>query len=63
CNTGRAGCRLGERGHLVAVRESMAAVRPLFGTTVLPGWARRCGIACAERWNAVAGPATGVFVQ
>ena len=63
CNTGQASCRLGERGHLVAVREDVGAIRPFFSSTVLPGWARRCGAACGERWNAVAGPATGVFVR
>jgi TRAP-type C4-dicarboxylate transport system substrate-binding protein len=63
CNTGEASCRLGERGRLVAVRESPAAVWPLFGSAVLPGWARRCGIGCVESWNAVAGPATGIFAQ
>ncbi|MBL6078232.1 TRAP transporter substrate-binding protein DctP [Belnapia sp. T18] len=61
CNTGDARCRQGERGRLVAVREDPAAIRPLFGAAVLPGWARRCGATCAESWNAVAGPAAGVY--
>ncbi|WP_043360694.1 TRAP transporter substrate-binding protein DctP [Belnapia sp. F-4-1] len=60
CNTGQAPCRHGERARLVPVREDPAGIRPLFGTAVLPGWARRCGSTCAESWNAVAGPATGV---
>jgi TRAP-type C4-dicarboxylate transport system substrate-binding protein len=63
CNIGDARCRLGERGRLVAVREDPAAIRPLLGSAVLPGWARRCGSGCAESWNAVAGPATGVFMR
>jgi TRAP-type C4-dicarboxylate transport system substrate-binding protein len=63
CNTGDPRCRLGERGRLVAVREDPALVRPLLGSAVLPGWARRCGSHCAESWNAVAGPATGVFLR
>ncbi|WP_043341355.1 TRAP transporter substrate-binding protein DctP [Belnapia moabensis] len=61
CNTGNARCRLGERGRLVAVREDPAAIRPLFGSAVLPGWTRRCGSNCVESWNSVAGPATGII--
>lgn len=65
CNFGEAQCLTKERGQLVPVRESAAsraAIQALFGSAVVPGWARRCGITCAERWNAVAGPVTGVFI-
>ncbi len=63
CNAGQARCQRGERGRLVVVRENPALMRPLFGSAVLPGRARRCGIHCVESWNSVAGPATGVFVR
>ncbi|MBL6453705.1 TRAP transporter substrate-binding protein DctP [Belnapia sp. T6] len=65
CLLGQPACP-GERGTLTLVVESAAnraAIRALFVSAVLPGWARRCGIACAEGWNAVAGPVLGVFAR
>ncbi|RYI33781.1 MAG: ABC transporter substrate-binding protein [Acetobacteraceae bacterium] len=66
CALGQPPCPVAERGTLALVPEtaaSRAAVRQLFVSAVLPGWARRCGIACAESWNAIAGPVLGLFAR
>lgn len=66
CNLGRPPCPPAERGAMVLVPESVAsrgAVRALLTAAVLPGWARRCGIACAERWNSTVGPVLGAFAR
>ncbi|SDB71884.1 TRAP-type C4-dicarboxylate transport system, substrate-binding protein [Belnapia rosea] len=66
CNFGEPRCRVADRGRLVPVREdpaSLAAIRALFSSAVLPGWAQRCGLSCAENWNAVVGPSLGTFAR
>lgn len=62
CNTGRADCRGGRPGRMVAGQspDDAQRVRSLFSTTVLPRWVRRCGAECAGVWNRTIGPALHV---
>lgn len=59
CNTGRPDCTMGRPGTmtLVPVPAADAARRTqILNETVLTAWGRRCGRACAERWNQSVGP-------
>ncbi len=62
CNTGRAACRGGRAGRMVAGQsvDDAQRVRGLFSATVLPRWVRRCGADCAVVWNRTIGPTLGV---
>lgn len=66
CNAGLAGCTLGRPGRMQIVPVSPAdEVRraALLRETVLPRWISRCGPECAEAWNTLMGPATGVTAR
>jgi len=66
CVLARRGCTGAPPPRLTAVpvqAEDVALLRSIFRAQVLPGWVRRCGIGCAERWNALMGPLTGVFAR
>jgi TRAP-type C4-dicarboxylate transport system substrate-binding protein len=62
CNTGRAECRAGRAGRMLAgqATDDAQRVRGLFSASVLPRWVRRCGAECAAVWNRTIGPALGV---
>ncbi|MCU0937920.1 MAG: TRAP transporter substrate-binding protein [Burkholderiaceae bacterium] len=62
CNTGRAECRGGRAGRMVAGQapDDALRVRRLFSDSVLPRWVRRCGTDCATVWNRTIGPALQV---
>ena len=63
CVTGTGPCPEGASGHLklVPVTDSERALeRDVLSKAVLPRWARRCGQACAERWNATIGRLWGL---
>ena len=56
-------CTLGQPGRMTLVPVSAAdeAERTrILNATVLPNWARRCGRACVEEWNATVGAALGL---
>jgi TRAP-type C4-dicarboxylate transport system substrate-binding protein len=63
CNTGQPGCTAGRPGRMTLVPVSAAdsARRErLLRETVLPRWINRCGPECAEVWNKLLAPVTGV---
>ncbi len=63
CNTGQPGCTAGRPGRMTLVPVSAAdsARRErLLRETVLPRWIARCGPECAEVWNNLLAPVTGV---
>lgn len=65
CNIGRADCTMGRPGNmtLVPVPEAdQARRRQILNEVVLPAWGRRCGRACAERWNRDVGPIVGLSI-
>lgn len=63
CNSGAATCTSGKPGQMVAVRATSADEvrrRQILTGVVLPGWLQRCGDSCAEMWNRVLAPSTGI---
>jgi TRAP-type transport system periplasmic protein len=67
CNAGKAdSCKIHtlvkERPMTVvaATAEDKAALRKILETAVLPGWVKRCGARCADIYNEVVAPLTGV---
>lgn len=59
CNIGRPDCTMGRPGRMTLVPVPEADTerrRQILNETVLVAWGRRCGRACAERWNASVGP-------
>jgi hypothetical protein len=49
---------------LVPVPDADQARRvQLLNEVVLPAWARRCGRACAERWNREVGPVVNLRID
>lgn len=66
CNIGRPDCTMGRPGRmtLVPVPDADQARRvQLLNEVVLPAWARRCGRACAERWNREVGPVVNLRID
>jgi TRAP-type C4-dicarboxylate transport system substrate-binding protein len=58
CNTGSGPCSAGPAGKVKLVVPSaadVAAREKALNETVLPRWAKRCGEACAARWNELVG--------
>ncbi len=58
CNTGKGECTLGKKGSmtLVQISDSDKKLRKeLVQNVVLVHWGKRCGKACAEKWNATVG--------
>jgi TRAP-type transport system periplasmic protein len=67
CNAGKAdSCKIHtlvkERPMTVvaATAEDKATLRKILETAVLPGWVKRCGARCADIYNEVVAPLTGV---
>lgn len=63
CNVGRDPCKYGTKAGMKLV-ELGANDRPelarLMREVVVPGWAKRCGAACAKEWNATVGKTVGI---
>ena len=58
CNTGSGPCSVGPAGKVKLVVPSaadVAAREKALNDTVLPRWAKRCGEACAAKWNELVG--------
>lgn len=58
CNTGTGACSVGPPGKLKLVRPSesdLKAREKALNEVVLARWAKRCGDACANRWNELVG--------
>lgn len=58
CNTGTGACSVGPPGKLKLVRPSesdLKAREKALNEVVLARWAKRCGDACAARWNELVG--------
>ena len=58
CNTGTGPCSVGAPGKLKLVRPSesdLKAREKALNEVVLARWAKRCGTACAARWNELVG--------
>jgi TRAP-type C4-dicarboxylate transport system substrate-binding protein len=63
CNSGAETCKSGKTGRMQVVRASPGDElrrREILTGTVLPNWIKRCGEGCAEMWNRVLAPATGI---
>ena len=63
CNAGLSSCTRGKRARMTLVRSSAAdeaILRQVLAEAVVPGWVRRCGARCVDRWNATLGGATGI---
>lgn len=66
CNTGASACKSGKPGRMVVVRATAADEarrREILTGTVLPNWIKRCGEGCAEMWNRVLAPTTGIVAK
>lgn len=66
CNSGNDSCRLPQRGRMVIVRPTAAdhdRLRVLLAGTVLPRWAERCGVRCADIWDSALAPVVGVRLR
>lgn len=66
CNAGRAECQAGRRGRMTVVPVTPAddaRRQRLVSEAVLPRWVQRCGMECANAWNARLGPALGILAQ
>lgn len=65
CDTGQGKCTLGKRGHMHLVKISAqdnALRKKLVQNVVLVKWGRRCGKACAEKWNETVGKVVGLQI-
>jgi TRAP-type C4-dicarboxylate transport system substrate-binding protein len=65
CNIGRPDCTMGRPGHMTLVpvpAADQARRTQLLNEVVLPAWGRRCGRACAERWNQTVGPVVNLRI-
>ena len=63
CNSGAEACKSGKPGRMLAVRATAADEarrREILTATVLPNWVKRCGDGCADMWNRVLAPTTGL---
>jgi TRAP-type C4-dicarboxylate transport system substrate-binding protein len=67
CNSGkREGCKIGtlvEKNPMTVTRPTDADMETLRGslrTAVLPAWVKRCGDKCADTYNRVVAPITGI---
>ncbi|NYZ14520.1 TRAP transporter substrate-binding protein [Azospirillum sp. RWY-5-1] len=65
CNTGKDPCTLGKKAgmELVAVGdEDRTLLRKISQEVVLVQWGKRCGKACATKWNDTVGKAVGLSI-
>jgi TRAP-type C4-dicarboxylate transport system substrate-binding protein len=56
CNIGKDTCTVGLKANMVVVEVDKASSDErdaVLQKSVFPGWAKRCGSACAEEWNVV----------
>jgi len=66
CNTGSGACSVGPPGKIKLVLPSpadVAAREKALNETVLPRWAKRCGDACAAKWNELVGKQFGLTAK
>lgn len=65
CNIGKDPCTLGKKGHLTLVELSDADKKrraEIVQDVVLVKWGKRCGKACAQRWNETVGKVVGLQI-
>lgn len=65
CNIGKDPCTLGKKADMELVPvtdDDRALLRKISQDVVLVQWAKRCGKACAERWNDTVGKAVGLSI-
>jgi TRAP-type C4-dicarboxylate transport system substrate-binding protein len=65
CNTGKGECTLGKKGSMELVEissEDEQLRRKLVEEVVLVSWGKRCGKACAEKWNGSVGKVVGLQI-
>jgi TRAP-type C4-dicarboxylate transport system substrate-binding protein len=66
CNTGLGPCRFGEPGKMKLVKPTAADLKKqneLVEKFVLASWAKRCGEACVNEWNATIGKVVGLTAK
>lgn len=66
CNTGIGACSVGPAGKLKLVKPSagdLAAREKALNEVVLARWAKRCGDACATKWNELVGKKYGLTAK
>jgi TRAP-type C4-dicarboxylate transport system substrate-binding protein len=66
CNTGTGPCSVGAPGKLKLVKPSesdLKAREKALNEVVLANWAKRCGAACAARWNELVGSRYGLTAK
>jgi TRAP-type C4-dicarboxylate transport system substrate-binding protein len=66
CSTGTGPCSVGAPGKLKLVKPSesdLAARAKALNEVVLARWAKRCGEACAAKWNALVGKTYGLAAK
>jgi TRAP-type C4-dicarboxylate transport system substrate-binding protein len=65
CNVGKDPCTLGKKAGMELVPvddDDRALLRKISQEVVLVQWAKRCGTACAEKWNDTVGKAVGMSI-
>ncbi len=63
CNTGKGKCELGVKANMILVpltASDKALRNKIINDVVVPRWAKRCGSACAVKWNQTVGKALNV---
>ena len=66
CNVGKDPCTLGKKAKLTMATiqpADMERYRQIIDGAVLPNFAKRCGPACTEEWNATVGKALGMVAK
>jgi TRAP-type C4-dicarboxylate transport system substrate-binding protein len=66
CNTGTGACSVGAPGKLKLVKPSesdLKAREKALNEVVLANWAKRCGAACAAKWNELVGKTYGLAAK
>jgi len=66
CSTGTGPCSVGPPGKVKLVKPSEADLKArekALNEVVLPRWAKRCGEACAARWNELVGSRYGLVAK
>lgn len=66
CSIGQGPCKFGYPGRMTLARPSekdLAAAKAVVEKVVVPNWAKRCGAACAQRWQETVGKVVGISIK
>jgi TRAP-type transport system periplasmic protein len=66
CSISEGPCKFGFPGKMTLAKPSdadLAAAKAVVEQTVVPNWVKRCGAACAQRWQETVGKVVGISVK